>query len=146
MGTGYQYKVVYRDRRFSDLDRLVKVHSGTLPVAGDEGPASEQRLYELVMVMIKEGRLPKTFQVLSTKGAESDKLASMVEELRRSLGELGGRVRKLEEQLAAQDEVEDEQQGPAEALAAETVERLGTVRSPSGSTAPGAHPIAPDQG
>ena len=115
VGTGYQYRVVYKDRRFSDLDRMVQVYSGTLPASDDEKAGVEQRLYELVMLMIKEGRLPKTFQVQSGKGAENEKLASMVEELRQSVEELGRRVRKLEDQLAVQNEIKvgDEQQTPA---------------------------------
>jgi len=112
VGTGYQYRVVYRDRRFSDLDRLVQLYSGTLPVTEEDRPVVEQKLYELIMLMIKEVRLPKTFQVKSAKEAENEKLAGLVEELGRSLDELGKRVRRLEEQLAVQDEVRvrDEQQ------------------------------------
>ena len=112
VGTGYQYRVVYRDRRFSDLDHLIQLYSGTLPVTEEDRPVVEQRLYELVMLMIKEGRLPKTFQVKSAREAENVKLAALVDELGRSLDELGKRVRRLEEQLAAQNEVvvRDEQQ------------------------------------
>ena len=112
VGTGYQYRVVYRDRRFSDLDRLVQLYSGTLPVTEEDRPVVEQKLYELVMLMIKEGRLPKSFQVRSANEVENDKLVTLVEELGRSLDELGKRVRKLEEQLAVQNEVRvrDEQQ------------------------------------
>lgn len=112
VGTGYQYRVVYKDRRFSDLERLVQLYTGTIPVSAEDGPVVEQRLYELVMLMLKEGRLPKTFQIKSASEGENEKLAAMVEELGRSLEELGRRVRKLEEQLAAQNEiaVRDEQQ------------------------------------
>ena len=112
VGTGYQYRVVYRDRRFSDLNRLVQLYSGTLPVTEEDRPVVEQKLYELVMLMIKEGRLPKTFQVKPAAEAENAKLTALVEELGRSLDELGKRVRRLEEQLAVQTEVRagDEQQ------------------------------------
>ena len=105
VGTGYQYRVVYRDRRFSDLDRLVQLYTGTIPVTEEDRPVVEQKLYERVMIMIKEGRLPKSFQVRSTKDAENEKLVALVEELGRSLDELGKRVRKLEEQLAVQNEI-----------------------------------------
>ena len=112
IGTGYQYRVVYKDRRFSDLERLVHLYSGTLPVSEEDRPVVEQKLYELVMLMIKEGRLPKTFQVKSAKEVENEKLSALVEELGRSLDELGKRVRRLEEQLATQNDVRarDEQQ------------------------------------
>ena len=112
VGTGYQYRVVYKDRRFSDLDRLIQLYSGTLPVTDDDRQVVEQRLYEFVVTMIKEGRLPKAFQVRTAREAEGEKLATLVEELRRSLDELGKRVRKLEEQLAEQSEIKvrDEQQ------------------------------------
>ena len=46
VGSGYQYRVVYKDRRFSDMDRLVQVYSGTIPASEGEGPAVEQKLYE----------------------------------------------------------------------------------------------------
>ena len=62
--------------------------------------------------MIKEGRRPRTFQLRSTSDTENEKLVSMVEELRKSLDELGSRVKKLEEQVAVRNEVQarDEQQ------------------------------------
>jgi hypothetical protein len=31
VGTGYQFKVVYKDRRFSQLDSLLGMHSGAIP-------------------------------------------------------------------------------------------------------------------
>lgn len=104
VGTGYQYRVVYKDRRFSELGRLVQIYSGTLPASDEDKQIVEQRLYELVILMIKEGRLPKTFQVQSARDAANEKLASVVEEIGRSLEELGRRVRRLEEQLAVQPE------------------------------------------
>lgn len=112
VGTGYQYRVVYRDRRYSDLDRLVQLYSGTLPASEEDRLVVEQKLYELVMLMLKEGRLPKTFRIPAAGEAEDQKLAAMVEELGRSVAELGTRVRKLEEQLAAREEIKirDEQQ------------------------------------
>lgn len=112
VGTGYQYRVVYKDRRFSDLDRLVQLYSGTLPASEEDRPVVEQRLYELVMLMLKEGRLPKAFRVQSSDETENRKLTSMVEELGRALEELGARVRKLEEQLATREEIQarDERQ------------------------------------
>jgi hypothetical protein len=112
VGTGYQYRVVYKDRRFSDLDRLMQLYSGTLPATEEDRPVVEQKIYELVMLMLKEGRLPQSFKIQSSNEAENQRLASMVEELGRSLEELGKRVRRLEEQLAAREEVRamDEQQ------------------------------------
>lgn len=112
VGTGYQYRVVYKDRRFSDIDRLVQMYTGSVPVTEEDRPVVELRLYEQIMLMLKEGRLPKTFKIQSGNEAENQKLSSLVEELGRSLEELGRRVRKLEEQLAAQNEirVRDEQQ------------------------------------
>ncbi len=112
VGTGYQYRVVYKDRRFSDLERLVQLYTGTVPASAEDGPVIEQRLYELVMLMLKEGRLPKTFRIQSATEAENQKLVSMVEELGRTLEELGRRVRRLEDQLTAREEIKvrDEQQ------------------------------------
>jgi hypothetical protein len=103
VGTGYQFRVVYKDRRFSDLEHLVAVYSGTLPAPDEDRAVVEQSLYQLILLLIKEGRLPKTFKIQSAKEAQEEKVDSMVEELARSVEELGLRVRKLEEQLAAKE-------------------------------------------
>jgi hypothetical protein len=106
VGTGYQYRVVYKDKRYTDLERLLEMYSGTVSTADMDHNAIEQQLYEFVMLMIKEGRLPKTFKIQTPKEAQNEKLVSMVDELGRSLEELGRRVRKLEEQLAVQNQPE----------------------------------------
>jgi len=103
VGTGYQYRVVYKDKRYSDLDSLLDMYSGTVPIAEEDRPHVEERLYQLILLLIKEGRLPKTFKIQSSKGIQDERISAMVEELGRSLDDLGKRVRRLEEQLAAQD-------------------------------------------
>lgn len=104
VGTGYQFRVVYRDKRFSDLERLLQVYAGTSTIPEDEKAAAEQRLYELILQLIREGRLPKSFKLVTAKDAENEKVAALVDELGRSLEELGKRVRKLEEQLRSPKE------------------------------------------
>ena len=99
VGTGYQYRVVYKDKRFSDLERLLDTYSGTISAPEEDKPLVEQKLYELIMLMIKEGRLPKTFRIQSAREVQDEKLVQMVEELEHTLDELALRVRKLEEQL-----------------------------------------------
>ena len=115
VGTGYQYRVVYKDKRYTDLEHLLELYSGTVPAAEADFSEVEQRLYELIMLMIKEGRLPKTFKIQSAKEAQNEKLVSLVDELGRSLEELGRRVRKLEEQLSAQNQPVP-QSGPLQAI------------------------------
>jgi hypothetical protein len=102
VGTGYQYRVVYKDRRFSDLERLMEVYSGTSEAAEDERALAERSLYQLVLLMVKEGRLPKTFKIQTQDEAQVRRVVALVEELSRSMEELGRRVRAIEEQLAAQ--------------------------------------------
>ncbi len=104
VGTGYQYRVVYRDKRFSDLERLLQMYSGAVQVQEGDGPLVEQRLYEVILALMREGRLPKTFRIQPARDVDEQKVMSMVEELSRTLEELGERVRRLEEQLTAQDE------------------------------------------
>jgi hypothetical protein len=106
IGTGYQYRVVYKDRRFSDIERLLEVYSGTVEAPEDEKMGSEQSLYQLILLMAKEGRLPKSFKIQTAQGAQDQKAAAIVEELTRSMEELGRRVRAIEEQLAAQQAVQ----------------------------------------
>jgi len=103
VGTGYQYKVVYKDRRYSDLEKLLETHSGTGTAAEEDVAPMEQRLYEMIMLMIREGRLPKSFRIPS-RGAQEEKLLAMVEQLGRSMDELGRRVKELEDKLEARGE------------------------------------------
>jgi len=102
VGTGYQYRVVYRDRRFSDLGRLVGVYSGTNEASGEEKASAEQELYQLILLMTKEGRMPKTFKIKSAQELQEQKVITMVEELSRMMEELGRKVRAIEEKLATQ--------------------------------------------
>jgi len=102
VGTGYQYRVVYRDRRFSDLGHLTDVYSGTSEATEEEKASAEQNLYQLILLMIKEGRVPKTFKVKSAQEVQEQKLIAMVEGLSRSMEELGKKVKALEDKLASQ--------------------------------------------
>ena len=108
VGTGYQYRVVYKDKRYSDLEQLLQIYTGTTAVQDDEKPAVEQRLYELILLMIKEGRLPKTFKLQSPSEAENKRVSVLMEEMGQSLEELRERVRKLEEQLAGNGPKQEE--------------------------------------
>jgi hypothetical protein len=114
IGTGYQYRVVYKDRRFSELERLMEVYSGTVEAPEDERARAEQSLYQLVLLMVKEGRLPRSFKIQTAQEAQEQKLANLIDELTRSMEELGRRVRAIEEQLAAQQAVQSAQQAPPE--------------------------------
>lgn len=102
VGSGYQYRVVYRDKRFSDLERLMQMYSGTEPVPDGDVSAVERRLYEVVLVLMREGRVPKTFRIQSPTEAQEERMAVMLDEFAESLDELGKRVKILEEQLASQ--------------------------------------------
>jgi hypothetical protein len=96
-GTGYQYRVTYRDKRFSGLEQLVGMYSGSVPVAENDRPVVEQRLYEVLLVLIKEGRLPREFKLSPAKDVRFDKLNSTVERLAHALDNLEKRVKSLEE-------------------------------------------------
>ncbi|HXY56487.1 MAG TPA: hypothetical protein VEH01_02625 [Nitrososphaerales archaeon] len=103
VGTGYQYRVVYRDRRFSDLGRLIGIYSGTVEAGAEAKASAEQDLYQSILVMIKEGRVPKTFKIRSAQEVQEQKVISIVEELSRSVEELGKKVKALEEKLATRE-------------------------------------------
>ncbi len=112
VGSGYQYRVVYRDKRFSDLERLMQMYSGALPVPEGDSSAVEMKLYEVILVLMREGRVPKTFKIQSPKEAQEERMAAMLDEFGKSLDELGKRVRLLEEQLGARKS-QDAQDGGA---------------------------------
>jgi hypothetical protein len=113
IGTGYQYRVVYKDRRFSDMERLMEVYSGTVETTAEDRARTEQSIYQLILLMIKEGRLPKTFRLQSPDEVQEKKAMALVEELGRSMEELGRRVRALEDQLVAQQALQTQSVAPS---------------------------------
>jgi hypothetical protein len=102
-GTGYQYRVTYRDKRFSDLDDLLGMYSGSVRVEEDDMPVVEQRLYEQVLVLMKEGRLPRNFKIQSAKDPRIDKIVAELEQLKQAMDRIDERVRRLENQLEAKE-------------------------------------------
>jgi hypothetical protein len=97
VGTGYQYRVIYRDKRFSGLDRLLEMYSaGATTIEGDQ-TSVEERLHRLILQMIKEGRLPPSFKVQPPKDSRIEGLLSSVEHLSKSMEELEKRLKILEE-------------------------------------------------
>jgi hypothetical protein len=102
VGTGYQYRVVYKDKRFSDLDRLLEMYSGGATAGDGDHPSVEERLYRTILVLIKEGRLPQTFKVQPASDQRVEALASTVERLSQSVDDLQKRLKRLEEGLPPQ--------------------------------------------
>jgi hypothetical protein len=103
VGSGYQYRVVYRDKRFSDLVRLLDIFSGAVLVPDGDRSGVERRLYDLILVLMREGRLPASFKIQSGRTSQDDRVRAMLEEFGRSLDDLAVRVKKLEEQQANRD-------------------------------------------
>jgi hypothetical protein len=101
VGTGYQYRVIYRDKRFSDLDRLLEMYSAGSNTTETDQPSAEERLYRMVLQLIKEGRLPQTFKVQPAKDSRIEGLVSTVERLTKSMDDLEKRLKRLEEGQAA---------------------------------------------
>ena len=96
VGTGYRFRVVYKDKRFSDLDQLLGMYSGSIVVPDEDMAAVEQRLYERIMLLIKEGRLPRGFKLQPSADSRIEKLNLMVESLSQTIDRLERRVRSLE--------------------------------------------------
>jgi hypothetical protein len=97
VGTGYQYRVVYKDKRFSDLERLLRMYSGKVTLGESDQAWVEQSLYDLILLMIKEKRLPQSFKIQPAKDPRIDVLVMEVEKLTRALSELEKRIVKVEE-------------------------------------------------
>ena len=102
IGSGYQYKVVYKDKRFSGLGQLLGAYTGSLAVAEEDKSAVEQGLYEVVLLLIKEGRLPQSFKIHPVKDARVEKLNDTVERLTQALDTLEKRVKSLEDAYPVQ--------------------------------------------
>lgn len=106
VGTGYQYRVVYKDKRFSSLTQLLGMYTGSIAVAEEDKPLVEQRLYEIVLLLIKEGRLPQSFKLQPVKDARVDKLNATIEKLTQAVDSLEKRVKTLEESHPVQVQVQ----------------------------------------
>ena len=104
VGTGYQYRVIFRDKRFFDLDRLLEKYSAGVNAAESDQASVEERLHRLILQMIKEGRLPQSFKVQPAKDSRIEGLVSAVEHLTQSLEELEIRLKRLEEAQTARSE------------------------------------------
>lgn len=97
VGTGYQYRVIYRDKRFSDLERLLEMYSAGVKTVESEQSSVEERLYRIILLMIKEGRLPQNFKVQPARDPRIEGLLSSVEQLTRSMEDMEKRLKTLEE-------------------------------------------------
>lgn len=104
VGTGYQYRVTYRDKRFSDLDSLLEMYSAGVHTVESDQSSVEERLYRLILQMIKEGRLPPSFKVQPAKDSRIEGLLSTVEHLALSMEDLEKRLKSLEEAQTARQE------------------------------------------
>ena len=104
VGTGYQYRVIYRDKRFSDLDRLLEMYSAGLKTEESTQSSVEERLYRIILQLIKEGRLPQNFKVQPAKDPRIEGLLSSVESLTRSMEDMETRLKRLEEAQTARSE------------------------------------------
>jgi CRISPR/Cas system type I-B associated protein Csh2 (Cas7 group RAMP superfamily) len=104
VGTGYQYRVIFRDKRFTDLDRLLEKYSAGVNTAESDQASVEERLHRLILQMIKEGRLPQSFKVQPTKDPRIEGLVSAVEHLTQALEDMEMRLKRLEEAQTAVSE------------------------------------------
>lgn len=108
VGTGYQYRVVYKDKRFSGLAQLLAMYSGSIPVADSDKPAVEQRLYEVVLLLIRERRLPSTFKLQPAKDQNEAKVEGLQAEVSR-LGQIIDALEKRVKVLESSSEPEEPQ-------------------------------------
>jgi len=100
-GSGYKYKVIYKDRRFAGLEQLLGMYSGS--VSTDQPKSRvEQSLYEVVMLLMKEGRLPESFKIQAPGDPRVDKLLATVEGLTQALEGLERRVKAIEDARASE--------------------------------------------
>ncbi len=104
VGTGYQYRVTYKDKRFSDLDRLLEMYSAGVTTVESDQSSVEERLHRIILQMIKEGRLPQSFKVQPPKDSRIEGLLSAVEHLTRSMEDLENRLKRVEEAQIARSE------------------------------------------
>lgn len=99
VGTGYQFRVTYRDKRYSDLVRLLAMYSGRIAVTEEDSPLVEQKLYDLILLMLQEKRLPQNFKIQPVKDPRLDRMIAAADQLARSFDTLEMRVKALEDRL-----------------------------------------------
>ena len=104
VGTGYQYRVIYRDKRFSDLERLLEMYSAGVTIVESDQSSVEERLHRIILQMIKEGRVPQTFKVQPPRDQRIEGLLTAVDHLTRTMEDLEKRLKSLEDAQIARPE------------------------------------------
>jgi hypothetical protein len=73
------------------------MYSGNVSLEENDRAWVEQSLYDLILLLIKEKRLPQSFKIQPAKDPRIDTLISEVERLTHVIEELEKRVIKVEE-------------------------------------------------
>lgn len=129
VGTGYQYRVSYKDKRFSGLLQLLAMYSGSVPVADSDRHMVEQRLYEMILALVREQRLPSNYKLQPPKDARETK----VEGLQAEVSRLGQIIEALEIRVKALESSSEPEEPQPAALPS----------TPAVSPPPGQTPLLP---
>ncbi|MDA4124605.1 MAG: hypothetical protein OK438_04040 [Thaumarchaeota archaeon] len=91
-----RYEVKLVDERFKELNALLDKYSDADTPSTDK-LLVEKELYRLIRILMKEGRVPKTFKLQPFRDAQMSHLASSLERTTKLLDTLEKRVRGLED-------------------------------------------------
>ncbi|MDG6950890.1 MAG: hypothetical protein JRN12_03475 [Nitrososphaerota archaeon] len=94
--SSYDYYMVLKDERFSELDELLDKYSDRIEVPESEKALIEKKLYSLTLLMMKEDRLPHSFRLEPVHDAEMNNLASKLERTTKLLDNLERRIANIE--------------------------------------------------
>lgn len=92
----YDYWVTFRDERFSELEDLLDKYTDRIEVPPTEKPLIEKKLYSLIMLLMREGRVPASFQLIPYRSAMMDRLGSGLERATKLIDNLEKRVKNIE--------------------------------------------------
>ena len=90
------WNLVLKDNRFNQLNELVDKYSDRIETPELEKPAIEKKLYSLILLLMREGRIQEDFELEPQRDAELDNLASKIDRISKLIDNVEKRVRSLE--------------------------------------------------
>ena len=88
--------IVMKDNRFSELDELLDKYSERIDCPEEEKPLIEKKLYSMILLLMKEGRVPKSFQIQPFRDSQIESLTSKIDRIAKLIDNLERRVKGLE--------------------------------------------------
>lgn len=90
------FHVIKRDPRFLDLEELADKYSNVVKVGPEEKEAVIDKIYETIMVMLREGRMSDNFRLKPYRDAQIEGLTAQIARLTKLIDSLEKRLKGVE--------------------------------------------------